>query len=133
MKITSVTPIKQKVDSKAGVEVSVGEFDEVTTDWYRTDINSLHDELEDAGIDYLEYTLMRKAVGAENGLLVALVIYGTAQAFDILKAWLPARQSRKVRVKFKDGSEIEATTVKELEHIRDKFLTQQPEETDDED
>lgn len=76
---------------------------------------------------------MRKSLGdAANGLLLSLVILGTAGAFELLKAWLPARQGRKVRVKFKDGSEIEAATVKELQEIRNKFLSHQPTEDPDE-
>lgn len=128
MKITSVTPIKQKIEPKFAVEVSVGKFDDVTSDWYRAEITSLHDQFDEAGIEYLKYTLMRKSIGAENGMLVALAVWGSAQAFDILKAWLPAKQSRKVRVRFKDGSEIEATRVAELEEIRAKFLAHQPDE-----
>lgn len=57
MRIRSVTPIKPKVDSKIGIEVTVGAYDEATSDWYRSDINSLHDEFDAAGIDYLERTL----------------------------------------------------------------------------
>lgn len=133
MRTSSVTPIKAKVDPKSAIEVSVGEFDDVTSDWYRADISSLHSEFDDAGIDFLEYTLMRKAVGAESGLLVALIIWGGVEAFNILKAWLPARQGRKVRIKFKDGTEMEATTVKELEKIHDKFLAHRPEQDADKD
>ena len=132
MKITSVTPIKPKVDPKAGIEVSVGEYDDVTSDWYQADITSLQEEFDRAEIDYLEYTLMRKSVGAVDGQLVSLVVAGGTAAFLLLKAWLPARQGRKVRIKFKDGSEIEATTVKELEKIHDKFLAHKPEEDADE-
>ena len=63
MRITEVTPIGTKLNRECGIEVSVGDYDEVTTDWYRTDINSLHQEFEAAGIELREYTLMRKAVG----------------------------------------------------------------------
>lgn len=132
MRVTNVTPIKPKVDPKSGVEVSVGGYDDVTSDWYQADITSLEDDLDRAGIDYLEYTLMRKSVGGVDGQLISLVLWGGTAAFLLLKAWLPARQGRKVRIKFKDGSEIEATTVKELEKIYDKFLAHKPEEDADE-
>jgi hypothetical protein len=129
MRITSVTPVKPEIDPHAALDVSVGEYDDVTSDWYQADVTSLHDEFTRAGIDYLEYTLMRKALGdAANGLLVGLGIWGTGQAFSVLKAWLPAREARKVRIRFKDGTEIEAGTVTELEQIREKFLSHVPED-----
>jgi hypothetical protein len=131
MRITKVTHIKPKVDPKAAVEVSVGKYEDVSSDWYRADISSLHDAFEEAGIDFLEYTLMRKAIGAESGLLIGLAIWGTAQAFGLLKAWLPAREGRRVRIKFKDGTEIEAKSVQELEEIRGKFLVHAPEKDTD--
>src|SRR5436309_218835 len=102
MRITQVTRVSPDIDPDAALELSVGEYDDVTSDWYQADITSLHDELDAAGIKYLEYTLMRKALGdAANGLLVSVVTFGTLGAFELLKAWLPARQGRKVRVKFK--------------------------------
>lgn len=131
MRITKATRIEPKIDHAAAVELSVGDYDDVTTDWYQTEINSLHDELDEAGIEYLEYTLMRKAIGADNGLLVALAIWGTSQALSVLKAWLPAKEGRKVRIKFKDGTEIEAATISELEEIYEKFLSHQPEKIGD--
>lgn len=132
MSTTSVTPTKREIDPYTALDVSVGEYDDVTSDWYQADVTSLHEEFDRAGIDFLEYTLMRKALGdAANGLLVGLGLWGTAQAFGVLKAWLPAREGRKVRIKFKDGTEIEATTVRELEEIRDKFLTHVPDEDAD--
>ncbi len=130
MRITGVTPIGTKLDRESGIEVSVGDYDEVTTDWYRADINSLHKEFDAAGIEFREYTLMRKAVGAESGILMAMLIWGVVEAFNILKAWLPAREGRKVRIKFKDGTEIEAANIDELEQIRDRFLAHVPEEND---
>jgi hypothetical protein len=118
-----------QINPYTALDVSVGEYDDVTSDWYQADVTSLHEEFDRAGIEFLEYTLMRKAFGdAANGLLVGLGLWGTAQAFGVLKAWLPAREGRKVRIKFKDGTEIEATTVRELEEIRDKFLAHVPDE-----
>ncbi len=133
MRITKVTPINPKPDLDNGVEVFVGEFREVENEWYQADIAALEAELERAGIDFREYHLMRKAVGFESGAIVALLIWAGRETFKILAAWLPAREGRKVRIKFKDGTEIEATSVKELEQIRDKFLAEKPEEGANED
>lgn len=47
---------------------------------------------------------------------------GSAEALKVLAAWLPAREGRRVRIRFRDGTEIEATTVKELEKIKQSFL-----------
>lgn len=122
MRITKVTPVSPKPDIENGVEVFVGEFREVENDWYQADIAALEAELERAGINFREYHLMRKATGFESGAIVALLIWVGRETFKILAAWLPAREGRKVRIKFKDGTEIEARTVKELEQIRNKFL-----------
>jgi hypothetical protein len=127
MRITKVTPIISKADPENGVEVFVGEFREVENEWYQADIASLEALLEREGVAYREYHLMRKAIGFESGLLVGLLIWGAAEVLKVLAAWLPAREGRKVRIKFKDGTEIEATTVKELEQIRDKFLPEKSE------
>ncbi len=133
MKITNVTPSKPEVDPEKAIELSVGDYDDITSDWYQADITSLQGELDRASIDCVKYTLMRKSVGAVDGQLVSLVVAGGTAAFLLLKAWLPARQGRKVRIRFKDGTEIEATSVKELEKIHDKFLAHRPEDEANED
>ena len=122
MKITSVTPMKPELDRERAVDISVGDFFEVDNDWYQGDVASLKEQLEHVGLNFRELALMRKSVGFESGLLVGLLVGAGAELFKILTAWLPAREGRKVRVRFKDGSEIEARNIKELEQIRDKFL-----------
>ncbi|MEL7755452.1 hypothetical protein AAG601_06635 [Citromicrobium bathyomarinum] len=126
MRITKVTPVDKLSDQQATVEASFGDFGEVEEQWYREDAQALEDAMDAAGLQYREYTLMRKAIGAETGLVVALILWGGAKLFDVLKAWLPAREGRKVRIKFKDGTEIEAHSVEELEKLHDRFLAEDP-------
>ena len=122
MRITKVTPIKPE-PSGVRLEVAPGEFSDVDNEWYQSDIGDLKSRIEAADLSFREQALMRKAVGFESGLLVGLMIWGGSEVFKVLAAWLPAREGRKVRVRLKDGTEIEAQTVKRLEQIRDKFLT----------
>lgn len=122
MRITDETPIYPDPPAGTGVEIFPGEINEVETDWYQTDIDELKSQLDHANLRYREYSLMRKAIGFESGLLVGLLIWGGTEAMKVLAAWLPARQGRRVRIKFKDGTEIEASSIKELEQVRDRFL-----------
>ena len=128
MRITKVTPVDKQSDEEATAEASFGEFGDVEEDWYRADAKDLEEAMTAAGLQYREYTLMRKAVGLESGLVVALLLWGGAKAFEVLKAWLPAREGRKVRIKFKDGTEIEAHSVNDLEKLHDRFLKNEGDE-----
>ena len=135
IRITKVTPIASKraePTSETGIEIFPGEFREVESDWYQADLDDLKELLEGKDLGYREYHLMRKAVGFESGLLVGLLIWGGTEGLKVLTAWLLAREGRKVRVKFKDGTEIEARSVKELEQIRDKFLLDANDDAGDE-
>jgi len=122
MRITKVTPLNAQQPPESGFEIFPGDFSEVENDWYQSDIGSLKTLLDDDDLSFREFSLMRKAIGFESSLLVGLLIWGGREAFKVLAAWLPARAGRRVRIKFKDGSEIEAHSVRDLERIRDKFL-----------
>ena len=128
MRITKVTPVND-ARSEPNVELYVGEYDDWTDDWHRAEINALQSEFDASGIDYQERRLMQKAVGFDDAALVGLATYAIKKVFDLLIAWLPAREGRKVRVRFKDGTEIEAHSVEELEKLRERFLS---DGTDDE-
>jgi len=129
MRITKVTPLSEQHDSEPNVELYVGEYDDWKDDWHRSEIEALQAELDEAGVEYRPYHLMQKAIGLDDAILVGLATWLAKRVFDVLVAWLPAREGRKVRIKLKDGTEIEARTVKELEQIRDRFLSS---EEDDE-
>lgn len=130
MKITKVTPLDPDPPSSSAIEVAPGDYSEVDDDWYQADVQALKDELDRVDLRYRERQLMRKAAGFEGGLFVGLLIWGGAEALKVLSAWIASRQGRRVRVKFPDGTEIEATSVKELEEVREKFLPSAPEEDD---
>jgi hypothetical protein len=121
MRITKVTPLsEQKHDPN--VELYVGDYDDWKDEWHRSEIAALQAELTEAGIDYRPYHLMQKAIGFDDAIVVGLATWLAKRVFDVLVAWLPAREGRKVRIKFKDGTEIEANSVKELDQIRSRFL-----------
>ena len=123
MRITKVTRVDELSDEDATLEAAFGELSEVEEDWYREDAADLEAAMDAAGLQYREYTLRRKAVGMEGMVVVTLLMWGGAKVFEVLKVWLPAREGRKVRIKFKDGTEIEAHSVKELEKLHDRFLS----------
>lgn len=121
MRITKVTPLSGH-RSDPNVELYVGEYDNWKDQWHRGEILALQAELDEAGVEYRPYHLMQKAIGFDDAIVVGLATWVAKRIFDVLIAWLPAREGRKVRIKFKDGTEIEARSVKELERIRDQFL-----------
>lgn len=125
MRITKITPTSEQ-NPDPNVELYVGEYDDWKDDWHRSEITALQGELTEAGVDYRPYHLMQKAIGFDDAIVVGIATWLAKRVFDVLVAWLPAREGRKVRIKFKDGTEIEAKSVKELEQIRSRFLPEQP-------
>jgi hypothetical protein len=124
--MTNITPLSEQ-KSYPNVELYIGEYGDWKDDWHRSEIAALQVTLTEAGIDYRPYHLMQKAFGIDDAVVVGIATWLAKRVFDVLVAWLPAREGRKVRIKFNDGTEIEARSVKELEKIRSTFL---PERSD---
>ena len=119
MKVIKVGPTPRV---NGDVEVYLGGFSDIEAGWYQADLRDLSEAMGEAEVEYSERHLMRKSADFSQGVLACLALWGSAQAFKVLVAWLPAREGRRVRIRFKDGTEIEATTVKELEQIKKSFL-----------